>query len=85
MQANSSGMAYETLRVWVATSDTLDFRSSEYKALATLTSSGKGKDSRESVRVPLPQGKNCAVFAEARYASGDREFSLSSPTRVFPK
>ena len=36
-------------------------------------------------RVPLPEGKNVAMFMEARYEKDGRAFSLSSPTRVFEK
>ena len=86
VQANSKGMGYRDLRIWAAESDTLDFRQSEYKTLARSSMSGPaGKGSAQTIRLLLPEGKNAAVFAEARYFVDGREFSLSSPTKVFRK
>lgn len=80
LELRNDGVSYKELRLWVATSDTLDFRPSTY-AVVARTAPGKGAET--ILRAPLPEGKNCAVFAEARYATGGREYSLSSPTRVF--
>ena len=81
VRAESKGLGYRDLKVWVATSDTLDFRNSEYKTLGTLS----GDATRGAVVVALPEGENCAAFAETRYARDGRAFSLSSPTKVFPE
>lgn len=86
VQANPKGASYRDLRIWVAESDTLDFRKSEYKALAHSSVSGPaGEGSAQAIRLSLPEGKNAAVFAEARYFIAGREYSLSSPTRVYRK
>ncbi len=83
----SKGRAFMRLNVWGAASDTLDFRPSAYHVLANVASSGdsdgpkNGDDVR--LRAALPEGKNAAVFVEARYKVDGREFSLSSPTSVF--
>ena len=86
VQANSAGLGYRELRVWAAPSDTLDFREAKYKALGTMTITGDPRrGARGAIKVLLPEGKNCAVFAEARYVQDGRAFSLSSPTRVYKK
>ena len=80
VRADSRGKAFRSLTVWVASSEGLDFRSSTYEAAGRLT----GAQAQGTVIAPLPEGRNAAVFAEARYRAADgREFSLSSPTRVF--
>ena len=86
--ADSKGLAYRDLKVWVATSDTMDFRESEYKVLAQASTQGPGEPGPRSatkIRAMLPEGENCAAFLEARYEKDGRAFSLSSPTRVFGK
>lgn len=88
IQALSNGVAYQDLRIWLATSDTLDFRTSEYKMVANASTSGPGEPgpaSATAIRTLIPEGKNVAVFAEARYKVGDHSFSLSSPTKVYRK
>lgn len=85
VQANSSGLGYGSLKIWIAASDTLDFRAAEYKLSGTMTLTGESPGSRGAIRTLLPEGKNCAVFAEVRYKVDGREFSLSSPTKVFKK
>lgn len=80
----SDGPAMTKLTVWMATSDTLDFRKSVYRAAATVDSPGSraGKFEVTAGFTP-PSGRNLAVFAEARYRVGKRQFSLCSPTSVF--
>ena len=75
----------------MATSDSLDFRNSVYAPANKLPGEMEAQIQRESpngwlgsdARVRIPAGKNVALFWEARYKIGDREFSLSSPTKVF--
>ncbi len=86
VRTESKGLGYHDLKVWVATSDTLDFRNSEYKATSIMSSTDHGGSKVDgAVLVTLAASKNCAVFAEARYVQDGRAFSLSSPTRVFRK
>lgn len=77
VQARSEGQTPQEVRVWLATADNLDFRPSEYKQIA--------HGNAETFNVMLPEGKNCAVFTEIRYRIDGREFSLSSPTKVYRK
>ncbi len=85
VRADSEGIGYRDLRVWVATSDNLDFRNSEYKTEGTLSLSETLPSAHGTVRIALPEGKNCAVFAECRYERDGRAFSLSSPTKIYRK
>jgi PhoPQ-activated pathogenicity-related protein len=86
VQGRSTGLAYRELRVWVAMADNLDFRPSEYKQVAKAAISAEpNAGSWATINLSLPEGKNCAVFAEARYRVDGRDFSLSSPTQVFKK
>ncbi len=80
----TSGPPLVKMIVWVAESDTLDFRKSTYKPVASLEMSGNstGKAS-PSILVNYSSEKNSAVFAEARYKVGTRQFSLCCPTQVF--
>ncbi len=72
------------LTVWAAEADSLDFRSSTYKAIANLDlSDNKEGKANASILVKLSTIKNTAVFAEARYQVGTRQFSLCCPTEVF--
>lgn len=83
---NSSGPALKSVKVWVAESDTLDFRKSKYDAVATATiDSLKPGNMQANIICGKTQSKNLAVFAEARYQVGQRQFSLCSLTQVFPK
>lgn len=85
---------YTSLRVWMAESDTLDFRKSTYRLVAHADT--EGGDPRKAsapgkpviatnIHALLPEGRNAAVFAEARYKIDGREFSLSSPTKIYRK
>jgi len=77
VRATSEGQTPQEVRVWLATADNLDFRPSEYKQVA--------HGNATSFNIALPAGKNCAVFTEIRYRIEGREFSLSSPSQVYPK
>lgn len=85
VRANSEGVGYRELKVWVAESDTLDFRDSKYENAGTMSLSETLPSAHGTVVVPLTPGKNHAVFAECRYVGEGRAFSLSSPTRVYRK
>jgi PhoPQ-activated pathogenicity-related protein len=89
VQVQSKGLAAHELKIWVATSDSLDFRPSEYKVLADESTKPDGeaalRRSMVTIRFLLPEGKNCAVFAENDYRVEGREFSLSSPTKIYQK
>lgn len=61
-----------TITTWVAVSDSLDFRDSEWQELP--------------MGAPIKVGeKNWAVMLEARFEGSTGEFSLSTPVRVFGK
>jgi PhoPQ-activated pathogenicity-related protein len=82
----SEGPALTKMVVWVADSDTMDFRKSTYTAAGTLNiENGLAGRFNPRVLVSTDPGKNIAVFAEARYRVGKREFSLCCPTQVFRK
>jgi len=82
----TKGPALSKLTVWVAESENLDFRDSKYVVAGALSvSGGKPGTSSPSILVPISSTKNSAVFAEARYQVGKREFSLCCPTQVFRK
>jgi len=82
----TAGPALEKVIAWIAESDTLDFRKSVYKNVATISIEGatSGRSS-PSLLVAAPVEKNIAVFGEARYKVGQREFSLCCPTQIFRK
>ena len=82
----TSGPALKSVKVWVAESDTLDFRNSKYAVVATANiTADKPAKVEANLICPRTQTKNMAVFAEARYQVGQRQFSLCSLTQVFPK
>ncbi|MDR3690092.1 MAG: PhoPQ-activated protein PqaA family protein [Fimbriimonas sp.] len=83
---DSNGPKLVKLAVWVAEADNLDFRKSTYKVAGALKIDGaKPGVSRPSIIVPIAADHNVAVFAEARYLVGRRQFSLCCPTQVFKK
>lgn len=61
--------------LWVATSDTLDFRESQWEAIAT----GQGP-----FDVPLRAGLNTAALLSARYVIEGLPFTLTGRVGVFP-
>lgn len=83
--AFSKGLRYDSLKTWVATSDSLDFRPSAYSAVPDQEPALPGGRERSENRIVLAAGKNAAMFVEARYKVDGRAFSLSSPTYVFKK
>jgi len=87
VQASSEAPPFRTLRVWAATSDTLDFRDANYVALGAIDVGELDPKAKTApvVKVLLPKEKNAAVFAELRYKIAGREFSICTPTRVYKK
>jgi len=86
----SDKIAPERLDAWVAESGTLDFRKSEYKRFPggvheNPLAPDEHSTSTWSYTIMVPPDKNIAIFAEARYRVGKREFSLCCPTQVFKK
>ncbi len=82
---------FSTLTLWVAESDTLDFRQVKYVRASTVDAAlepgstpNRGTATSE-VQYALPQDKNLAMFGELHYVIDGREFSLSTPTKVFRK
>lgn len=72
------------LLVWAAESSTLDFRKSKYKTIASLSMVGnKSAKASPAILVAISKTQNTALFAEARYQVGTRQFSLTCPTQVF--
>lgn len=87
VQMGTEGTPVQGFGVWMASSDTLDFRESKWTKEAVLTYNGGTTTTKSGpvVRALLPQGKNVAVMAEFRYQVGKKEFSLNSPVQVFKK
>ncbi len=75
------GMAPEVTKLWVALSDSLDFRESKWEPVAT----GSTTDPTLTRQYRLPEGRNAAVMREMRYRIDGRAFSLSSPVKVIRK
>jgi PhoPQ-activated pathogenicity-related protein len=83
---NTTGTPLAKVTVWAAESDTLDFRKSTYKVVAELKVDNPTEGgSRPKLRLAIDTTKNLAVFGEARYRVGKREFSLCCPTQIFKK
>ena len=82
----SDGLALNKVTIWCAESESLDFRKSTYKSVASMSITGAhpGKSS-PTIMVLTDPAKNIAVFTEARYQQGSSQFSLCSPTEVFRK
>lgn len=85
VKLTSDGPPLAKFTVWLAESDTLDFRRSEYRPAFSNAGDLKGGHAKQSATVKTDPGKNIAIFAEARYRVGKREFSLCCPTEVFRK
>ncbi len=64
--------------LWFAESSNLDFRGSKYFKAKEI-------DGLSTVTAPLTAGLNTAAFVELRFRVNGREFSLSTPTKVFRK
>jgi PhoPQ-activated pathogenicity-related protein len=86
---DTNSTPFYKLKIWEADSDTLDFRKSTYKVAGELEiREGNGalaSHAFPNILVKTPGAKNVAIFGEARYRVGSREFSLCSPTSVFKK
>jgi PhoPQ-activated pathogenicity-related protein len=83
---------FATLTLWVAESDTLDFRPVKYVRASTVDAAvepGAGAHklgiATSEVSYALPDDRNVAMFGELHYVIDGKEFSLSTPTRVFRK
>jgi PhoPQ-activated pathogenicity-related protein len=83
---SSKKAPYTTATLWVAESDTLDFRQAKYVRFATLDADVTSPNEAENeFDFKLSPDKNVAMFAELRYRIDGHEFSLSTPTEVFKK
>ncbi len=68
----------ESARMWVAESDTLDFRGSTWREIG-------GQKGMRRTTIALPAGrKNQAAFGELTFKIGGIEFSLTTAPKVFP-
>jgi PhoPQ-activated pathogenicity-related protein len=68
-----------SVRAWVATAPTRDFREAHWEAFAMQT------DQQHYVhRLPLRRGHVTAIFGEAEYPAAPEPFSLSTTVRLFP-
>ena len=85
LSVTSAHPPVEKLLLWAAESDTLDFRESPYKVVQEVDADHPGLENELTASCPLPQGKNLAVFGELRYGINGKVFSLSTPTKVYPK
>jgi PhoPQ-activated pathogenicity-related protein len=82
----TDGPALTKFTVWIAESDSLDFRKSVYKDAGStgFDEAHAGKSSAD-ILLNTEATTNIAVFAEARYRVGTRQFSLCCPTQIFRK
>lgn len=75
---------FPDLRLWIAESETLDFRQSEWWS---RMESGVGNAKAETLTTDfhIPKcNRNQAAMVEMRYRTKDLEFSLSTPVKVYP-
>ena len=68
-----------TVRAWVATAPTRDFRDARWEAFEMQT-----EHQRYVHRRPLRRGEITAIFGEAEYTADPGPFSLSTTVRLFP-
>ncbi len=68
----------KTVQLWVAKSDTLDFRPSKWEA----TTLEVGDDGKAVALVDRPENGHVAFYAEATYPFGPLEYGLSTQIRV---
>lgn len=72
----------ESVRLWVARSDTKDFRNSKWEATElTLGSGGNGDSELYVGSVPKPEKGYVALFGEATYKYGPVRYNLSTNLR----
>jgi PhoPQ-activated pathogenicity-related protein len=74
---------FRNVKAWVASSDSLDFRESVWREVAQAPATVLRDESSAEVTFPVPRGKHVAVFVEMRYNVDGRQFSLTTPVRVF--
>ncbi|MFZ4506270.1 MAG: PhoPQ-activated protein PqaA family protein [Fimbriimonas sp.] len=84
VQLKSAKTPLANASVWMVTSDTLDFRPAKWERVAITSTTPPALEVNPTLRVGLPRGKNVALLGEFRYRVNGREFSLSTPVRVFP-
>jgi PhoPQ-activated pathogenicity-related protein len=68
-----------SVRAWVATAPTRDFREAHWEAFAMQT-----EDHRYVHRHPLRRGHITAIFGKAEYTADPGPFFLSTTVRLFP-
>jgi PhoPQ-activated pathogenicity-related protein len=85
LDVSSTRPAAQKLLLWAAESDTLDFRDSPYHMVQEADADHPAPSDDLRASCPLPPGKNLAIFGEYRYVVNGKVFSLSTPTKVFPK
>jgi PhoPQ-activated pathogenicity-related protein len=75
---------FPDLRLWVAESETLDFRQSEWWPRGE-SGAGKLKSDHITAKFPVPRcSRNQAAMIEMRYRIKDLDFSLTTPVKVWP-
>lgn len=77
-EARAEGVKPRSWTAWVAESDSLDFRSSVWRAREL------GEGASASFVAP-PGAKSVAFFLEARYEEAGRAYTLATPIRIVPK
>ena len=74
---------FESVRIWAAEADDLDFRLKRWSVVASLAVAGQTESqSSASLTIPVSATKKTALLAEARYKIGNRAFTLSRPVTV---
>lgn len=71
-----SDVPYEEVRIWLALSDTTDFRDSKWMMTAKIA------PNERRYGLAAMGGKKIAAFLEFRYRIGERTFSVTSPPKV---
>jgi PhoPQ-activated pathogenicity-related protein len=78
----NSTPAPESVRLWVAKSDTKDFRNAKWEATELKVNDEAGGDGEEFVGVvEKPKEGNIALFGEATYRQGPLPYNLSTTLR----
>jgi PhoPQ-activated pathogenicity-related protein len=87
LTAHVRGPGLSAFSLWMAESDTLDFRQSVWKKVETkpFEASATAKGANPAISFNVPPNKNVAVFGELRIKSGARGCTLSTQVKVFKK
>lgn len=72
----NSDVPYEEVKIWVAMSDTMDFRDAKWSAIGKIPANEKYHG------LGLIGEKKTAMFLEFRYKIGERTFSVTTPPQV---